>query len=136
MLNTNSYLNKKRLLPITFADVLPNGLSYQIGSWSSFVKNYHSQNILHLNNNPLSKWMIHSNKNNSEYVMLKLNKISIIRRVLFIKLNKPSCMKEFKLYFGLNKHNMKEVLHSSFDQSKSIHASFQRNTLRLFLYLH
>lgn len=85
-------------------------IKYDIDSWSSFISYFHPKNIL-IEGGQLSKWSVDF-KSKKEYLYLKLNKTSIVQIVTFGKYRDPTNLKEFRLFAGLDKDNMIEILHS------------------------
>jgi hypothetical protein len=88
-------------------------LQYDVESWSSYISHFHPKNILIDNKigGPVSKWSVDF-KSQSEYLFIKLNKTSIVSLITFGKFKDPTNLKEFKIFAGLDKNNMIEVLHS------------------------
>eukprot|EP01135_Chromosphaera_perkinsii_P004865 Nk52_evm11s301 gene=Nk52_evmTU11s301 len=89
-------------------------LQYGIDSWSSHSAQYHPRNIII--NKPQeqsSRWSSGSN-NQMQYVTVKLDKLSVVHTITFGKYHKVHVcnLKEFKVFGGLNKNNMIELLHS------------------------
>lgn len=126
----NTFLNKKRNREGSFIGEFASNmtrnnedlqskykvLTYEIDSFSSYIKNFHPSNILTDSaNNPSlsksSKWSVDFKRQN-EYVTLKLEKQSILKYITFQKNQDPTNMKEFKLYLGKDPKDMKLVLHS------------------------
>jgi hypothetical protein len=85
-------------------------LRYEIESWSSYISSFHPKNI-QIEDGQLSKWSVDF-KSNNEFIYLKLNTTSIVNIVTFGKFRDPTNLKEFKLFAGLDKNNMIEILHS------------------------
>lgn len=88
-------------------------LSFEIESWSSYISTFHPRNILIDSkiSGQVSKWSVDF-KSQNEYLYIKLEKTSIIYIVTFGKFRDPTNLKEFKIYAGLDKSNMIEILHS------------------------
>lgn len=86
-------------------------LNFTIDSWSSYISHFHPSNILIDNNSTVSKWSVDF-KTQSEYVILKLEKPSIVKSITFGKFKDPTNMKEFKVYAGLDANEFVEILHS------------------------
>jgi hypothetical protein len=87
-------------------------LNYQIDSWSSFTNNHHPKNILlEEKENQLSRWSVQSRTHN-EFVFLQLERISVLSSIVFGKFKEcdPTNLKEFKVFVGLDKDNLIEVL--------------------------
>jgi hypothetical protein len=91
-------------------NVKHQNLKYEIDSWSSYISNFHPKNI-QIEGGQLSKWSVDF-KSKNEYIYLKLCKTSIVYIVTFGKYRDPTNLKEFKLFAGLDKNNMIEILHS------------------------
>lgn len=86
-------------------------LKYEVESWSSYISNFHPRNILidSKRGGNLSKWSV---KSKNEYLYIKLEKTSIVYIITFGKFSDPTNLKEFKIFGGLDKNNMIEILHS------------------------
>jgi hypothetical protein len=98
---------------IDFNTLKHKSISYDIDSWSSYISTFHPKNILTDNKiaGPVSKWSVDF-KSQNEYLILKLEKTSIVHMLTFGKFKDPTNLKEFKIYAGLNKTDMIEILHS------------------------
>jgi len=103
-------------IPLTFNNF--NYLKYEIESWSSYIGSYHPKNILNdLPDDLTSRWSL-DYKSQNEFLLLKLEKTSIVFFAIFGKSKKEfeegpkTILKDFKLYAGLEKDNMVEILHS------------------------
>lgn len=113
-----SFLQKKHMrLSISLPDsdgVQYENIKYSIDSWSSFFGNFHPNNITKdiSISDQFSKWSVDF-KSKNEYIILKLDKTSIVQLITFGKYNDPTSLKEFKLYSGMTKDNMTEILHSN-----------------------
>eukprot|EP00127_Corallochytrium_limacisporum_P006525 Clim_evm56s229 gene=Clim_evmTU56s229 len=88
-------------------------LTYEIDSWSSHSAQYHPRNILV--DRPVeqsSRWSSASTSQ-IQFVQLRLSKPALVRNVTFGKFHKQHVcnLKEFKVYGGLTKTNMREMLH-------------------------
>lgn len=92
-------------------------LKYDIDSWSSFTQNHHPKNIMvDDRENPLSRWSVQSRSQN-EFVIMKLEKTSVLMSIVFGKYKEskesnPNNLKEFKVYVGLEKDSLSEVLNA------------------------
>lgn len=89
-------------------------LKYEIESYSSFTFNYHPRNILiDKQEDHLSRWSVQY-RSQKEYVYLKLNKTSIVFFITFGKFKEthPTNLKEFKVFAGMDKENMVEIISS------------------------
>lgn len=87
-------------------------LKYDIDSWSSYTHNHHPKNIMiEEKDNNLSRWSVQY-RSQKEFVFLKLSKTSVIFSIIFGKYKEsdPTNLKEFKVYAGIDKENMVEVL--------------------------
>jgi hypothetical protein len=102
---------KENDLLIDISNLKYKNLKYEIDSWSSYISNFHPKNILIDSNigGSLSKWSV---KSKNEYLYIKLEKTSIVYMITFGKYDDPTNLKEFKIYAGLDKTNMVEILHS------------------------
>jgi hypothetical protein len=89
---------------------LKKNLSYEIDSFSSYISSFHPKNI-QIEDGQLSKWSVDF-KSKNEFIYLKLNKTAIVTIVTFGKFRDPTNLKEFKIFAGMDKNNMIEVLHS------------------------
>ena len=103
-------------IPLTFNNF--SYLKYEIESWSSYIGSYHPKNILNdLPDDLTSRWSL-DYKSQNEFLLLKLEKTSIVFFAIFGKSKKEfeegpkTILKDFKLYAGLDKDNMIEILHS------------------------
>jgi len=87
-------------------------LNFEIDSWSSYISTFHPKNILldNKHSGPLSKWSVHF-KSQNEFLFLKLEKTSIIYMITFGKFKDPTNLKEFKVFAGMDKINLTEILH-------------------------
>ncbi|KAF1802153.1 Muskelin N-terminus-domain-containing protein [Mucor lusitanicus] len=88
-------------------------LPYHIYDHSSFSGPYHPRNICV--NDPTeqsSRWSSNSH-DQSQYVTIKLEKPAVACEILFGKFHRSHVcnLKEFKIYGGLDPHDMKELLH-------------------------
>jgi hypothetical protein len=112
-MNDNILLGNKRKHPNQERTIEPRleNLQYTIDSWSSFISNFQPKNILYDINKAgiLSKWSVDF-KSQKEYILIKLEKTSIIHLVTFGKFKDPTNLKEFKLFVGLDKTDMVEIL--------------------------
>ncbi|CAJ0832633.1 16336_t:CDS:10 [Entrophospora sp. SA101] len=85
-------------------------LSYEIHSCSSYSTSYHPKNIME--NKPseqTSRWSCYNNGRQTQYVLLKLDKMAIYWENIL----KHVCnLKQFKVYGGLAPNNMIEILHN------------------------
>ncbi len=87
-------------------------LKYDIDSWSSYTHNHHPKNIMiDEKDNNLSRWSVQY-RSQKEYVFLKLSKTAVVFSIIFGKYKEsdPTNLKEFKVYAGIDKDNMVEVL--------------------------
>ena len=106
-----TFLQKKHMrLSISLPDsdgVQYENIKYSIDSWSSFFGNFHPNNITKdiSISDQFSKWSVDF-KSKNEYIILKLDKTSIVQLITFGKYNDPTSLKEFKLYSGMTKDNM------------------------------
>lgn len=113
-----TFLQKKHMrLSISLPEtdgVQYDNIKYSIDSWSSFFGNFHPNNITKdiSISDQFSKWSVDF-KSKNEYIILKLDKTSIVQLITFGKYNDPTSLKEFKLYSGMTKENMTEILHSN-----------------------
>jgi muskelin len=85
-------------------------LNYKIDSYSSFSKNFEPENIIKDTPTQVLRWMpLYENKQKPEWIILKLNSTSIVEKIFFGKYYKIHfCnLKEFKLYLGLTKDDLK-----------------------------
>lgn len=89
-------------------------LKYDIHSCSSHSPNYPPKNIIICKpNDQSSRWSSGVN-NQLQYVMLKLDQVSIVQSITFGKYIKVHVcnLKEFKVFGGLTPNNMVELLHN------------------------
>ena len=89
-------------------------LNYSIEEYSSFSANYFANNILvNSKTDQSSRWSSASN-NNSQFITLMLEHVAILQTITFGKFHKVHVcnLKEFKVYAGLTKDTMSEILHS------------------------
>lgn len=88
-------------------------LKFEVESWSSYISNFHPKNICldSKASGQLSKWSVDF-KSQNEFVFLKLEKTSIIQIITFGKFRDPTNLKEFKVYAGMDKNDMIEILHN------------------------
>jgi hypothetical protein len=88
-------------------------INYEIETWSSYISNFHPRNVLIDSKigGPLSKWSVDF-KSQTEFLLLKLEKTSIVHMIPFGKFKDPTNLKEFKILAGPDKSNMVEILHS------------------------
>lgn len=87
-------------------------IKYDIDSWSSYTHNHHPKNIMiEEKDNNLSRWSVQY-RSQKEFVFLKLSRTSVIFSIIFGKYKEsdPTNLKEFKVFAGLDKENMVEVL--------------------------
>ena len=103
-------------IPLTFNNF--NYLKYDIESWSSYIGSYHPKNILNdLPDDLTSRWSL-DYKSQNEFLLLKLERTSIVFFAIFGKSKKEfeegpkTILKDFKIFAGLDKDNMCEILHS------------------------
>ena len=109
LLNNNSVKFK---LDKNFTEFV--NLKYDIDTYSSFTFNYHPRNILiDKQDDHLSRWSVQYLSQN-EYVYLKLEKTSIVFFITFGKYKEthPTNLKEFKVFAGVDKENMVEIVNS------------------------
>jgi len=121
---TNADLSNERISSPIDIDRLPQKvLSYEIDSWSSYISTFHPRNILSDNkiSGAFSKWSVDF-KSAKEYLYIKLLKTSIIYMITFGKFKDPTNLKEFKIYAGLDKTNMIEILHSGLSMDNEYEA--------------
>ena len=114
-INENStLLNRKHKRSESEEQIECKDIKYSIDSWSSYIGIFHPNNILKdiTNSDQFSKWSVDS-KSKSEFVILKLERTSIVQLLTFGKYNDPTSLKEFKLYSGMDKNQMVEILHST-----------------------
>ena len=89
-------------------------LNYSIDEFSSYSANYHPSNILvNAKTDQSSRWSS-ATHNNGQFITLALDKLAILQSITFGKFHKVHVcnLKEFKVYAGLTKDTMTEVLHS------------------------
>ena len=101
---------EEKSFSVNISELKHKNLKYEIDSWSSYISNFHPNNILY-EGNQLSKWSVDS-KSKNEFLFLKLEKTSIVYIVTFAKFRDPTNLKEFKIFAGMDKTNMIEILHS------------------------
>ncbi len=96
---------------------------YEVDSWSSYISNFHPKNILSdiKTAGQVSKWSVDF-KSQNEYLFLKLEKPSIIYSITFGKFKDPTNLKEFKVFGGLDKSDMIELVHSGLSQEEGYEA--------------
>jgi hypothetical protein len=135
----------------------PDLLKYSIISYSSFNKEFKPENIIneevyskknlklhqvenYLKNHDLNtqdtqllkqcnnkKWVISASLC-KEYILLKLEKVAILKNIVFKKFINPTLMKEFKIYIGLEKENLIHVVTSGISEDNSFnYESFDLN---------
>jgi hypothetical protein len=113
---TNSLTKTKKLkideknISMNISELKHKNIKYEIDSWSSYISNFHPRNI-QFEGNQLSKWSVDF-KSKNEFLYLKLEKTSIVYIVTFGKFRDPTNLKEFKIFAGMDKTNMIEILHS------------------------
>jgi hypothetical protein len=101
---------RKRKIPKNEKINFKKNLNYEIDCFSSYISSFHPKNI-QIEDGQLSKWSVDF-KSKNEYIYLKLNKTAIVTIVTFGKFRDPTNLKEFKIFAGMDKNNMIEVLHS------------------------
>jgi hypothetical protein len=123
MVNNQDESHEKLYSPIDINKLHHKTLSYEIDSWSSYISTFHPRNILSDNKiaGAVSKWSVDF-KSANEYLYLKLEKTSIIYMITFGKFKDPTNLKEFKIYAGLDKTNMIEILHSGLSMDNEYEA--------------
>ena len=109
-LKTNPQIKKKS---INLDSIKHKNLKYEVESWSSYISNFHPKNICldSKTSGQFSKWSVDF-KSQNEFIYLKLEKTSIIYMITFGKFRDPTNLKEFKIFAGMDKNNMIEILHS------------------------
>jgi len=111
----NSLIEKEKNIANLNAieNLSPINLKFEVESWSSYNFNFHPNNICIDNkiSGNLSKWSVDF-KSRNEFIFLKLEKTSIISVITFGKFRDPTNLKEFKIFAGLDKNNLFEILHS------------------------
>ena len=114
-INENStLLNRKHKRSESEDEIDFQDIKYTVDSWSSYIGIFHPNNIVKdiSDSDQFSKWSVDS-KSKSEYVILKLERTSIVQLITFGKYNDPTSLKEFKIYSGMDKNQMIEILHST-----------------------
>ncbi|TPX30166.1 hypothetical protein SmJEL517_g06204 [Synchytrium microbalum] len=94
--------------------LVPHKIKYDIHSFSSHSASYHPKHIqTNKPNDQGSRWSSGSN-NQSQFINIKLDKMSIVQTITFGKYHKVHVcnLKEFKVFGGLTPDNMIELLHS------------------------
>ncbi|OZJ05515.1 hypothetical protein BZG36_01880 [Bifiguratus adelaidae] len=93
----------------------PEGkIAYTIHSYSSHSADYHPRNIMvDQPNDQSSRWSSGTN-NQMQFVMLKLEKVSVVHSITFGKYHKVHVcnMKEFKIFGGMTPDNLVELQHN------------------------
>ncbi|XP_063931653.1 muskelin-like [Zophobas morio] len=95
-------------------------LPYSIHSWSSYSADYHPKNILIDNpSEQSSRWSSEEN-NLLQFILLRLEQVSLIRRITFGKYFKAHIcnLKEFKIYGGLAIEHMMELFHGGLNNDE------------------
>jgi muskelin len=94
--------------------VLPVKLDYQIESCSSYSASYQPTHIqVNKPSDQSSRWSSGSN-NQLQYLLLKLDHISVVQTITFGKYHKVHVcnLKEFKVFGGIDPNQLSELLHS------------------------
>ncbi|KAK3912329.1 Muskelin [Frankliniella fusca] len=95
-------------------EVTQRKLGYYIHKCSSYSTTYVPENIQeNKSHDQSSRWSSNSN-NPSQYLILKLQKVAIVKNITFGKYEKTHVcnLKKFKIYGGLHDENMLELLES------------------------
>ncbi|XP_067928019.1 muskelin-like isoform X2 [Watersipora subatra] len=107
-------MERKTVIEATLALSEPNILDYTVTKWSSFSSSYTPSNILKdCPADQSSRWSSESNIP-PQYLMLKLEKMSVLASIKFGKFEKTHVcnLKRFKVYAGLTEDNLIEILES------------------------
>ncbi|CAB4386012.1 hypothetical protein RhiirA5_492663 [Rhizophagus irregularis] len=107
-------LSAKKRNQLLELDLSLEKLSYEIHSYSSYTSAYYPRNILE--DKPLeqsSRWSSNCN-NEMQYIIIKLETMSIVHSITFGKFYKEHIcnLKKFKVYGGLTPNKMDELLNS------------------------
>ncbi|KAK9767545.1 hypothetical protein K7432_002597 [Basidiobolus ranarum] len=114
------HVSKKSEQTTSFVRDKVEKLKYEIEAWSSHSAAYHPSNIMIDNpQGQFSRWSSGSNTQ-SQFITLKLEKVSIIHSITFGKYHKVHVcnLKEFKVFGGMSTSNMTELLHSGLKNDK------------------
>ncbi|EMR11840.1 hypothetical protein PNEG_00263 [Pneumocystis murina B123] len=114
MATNNYYEDDQDPIEKELANEKSHDILYSIDSWSSYSSTYHPSHILvDSPEDQGSRWSS-TNNTNEQYIIIKLNQLSIVKEITFGKYYKPHVcnLKELKVYGGPSRNSMLLVLHT------------------------
>ncbi|KTW27970.1 uncharacterized protein T551_02937 [Pneumocystis jirovecii RU7] len=114
MVVNNNYENDQDPIEKELANEKSHDIIYSIDSWSSYSSTYHPSHILVDNPKDQGSRWSSINNTNEQYIIIKLNQLSIVKEITFGKYHKPHVcnLKELKVYGGPSRNSMLLLLHT------------------------